>query len=151
MTHMSLALTFFRGSAIVSTPVGEGSQGVVRADIPSITRELGEHLSYLVIPSNVPKPKGSRGFSFHWSNAQRAWDVIAANDPTWRTDGAEFLVYFTKGALSPVGKPWSLREMEYVAMSLPEHPGFSSSVESGRRASVNRVVARYTAKVGIGV
>lgn len=148
---MGLTFTFFRGSAVVSIPVGEEAHGTVRADIPNITREIDAHLSYLVIPSNVSKPKGARGFSFHWSNAQRAWDVIPANDPTWRTDGAEFLVYFTKGALSPVGKPWSLREMEYVAMSLPEHPGFSSSVESGRRASATRVLARYVAKVGIGV
>jgi hypothetical protein len=140
---MDLTFTFFRGSVIVSSPVGEEAQEVVHADIPSMARELGKHLRYLVVPTNVPKPKGTKGFSFHWSNAQRAWDVIPANDPTWRTDGAEFLVYFTKSALSPLKKPWSLKEMEYVAMSLPEHPGFAQSFEASRVASVARVAAKY--------
>jgi hypothetical protein len=140
---MDLTFTFFRGSVVISPPIEDGAHGITHADIPSMARELGKHLRYLVVPASVPKPKGARGFSLHWSNAQRSWDVIPANDPTWRTDGAEFLVYFTKGALSPLGKPWSLKEMEYVAMSLPEHPGFAQSFEASRVASAICVAAKY--------
>lgn len=147
---MDLSLTFFRGSVIISPSRDDGS-GVVldNADIRSLTVALAQHLRALVIPTSVTKPRGTRGFSFHWSNAQASWDVVAWNDPSWRTDGAEFLVYFTKDALSPLGKPWSLKEMQYVAKMLPEHPGYASSMESSSRragwvqVAANRVAAKF--------
>ena len=61
--------------------------------------------------------------------------MIAANDPTWGLDGAEFLVYFKVGVLSPLGKPWTLKEMQYVAQRLPPHPGFSRAVMASRVAA----------------
>jgi len=144
VTTMDLALTFFRGSVVVSPPAGEATGVLVLdADIRTVGRELAKHLRHLVVPAIVSKPKGSRGFSFHWSNAQRAWDVVPWNDPTWHTDGAEFLMYFVKGSLSPLGKPWSLKEMEYIAKMLPEHPGFAQSFEASRVAGAICVAAKY--------
>jgi hypothetical protein len=146
---MDLALTFFRGSLIVSSPEAVGdATGVLLLDagnqIPLFVREIAKHLRYLVVPTTVTKPRGTRGFSFHWSNAQAAWDVVTWNDSSWHTDGAEFLVYFTKDALSPLGRPWSLKEMQYVAKMLPAHPGYSQSYESALRvASAIRVAMKY--------
>lgn len=142
---MNLALNFYRGSVVIFPPVAGKDWPVIipEMDIRLLTHEISKHLRTLVIPAVVAKPRGYRGFSFHWSNAQRAWDVISANDPSWQTDGAEFLVYFAKDALSPLGKPWSLKEMEYVAKTLPDHPGFANSMESSRMASASRVTAKF--------
>lgn len=142
---MDLSLTFFRGSVVVSPPRDETS-GVflADADIRSFAKEIARHLRALVTPTTVTKPRGTRGFSFHWSNAQASWDVVSWNDASWHTDGAEFLVYFTKDALSPLGKPWSLKEMQYVAKMLPEHPGYAFSMEGAARvAGAIRVAARF--------
>lgn len=87
-------------------------------------------------PKAVPKVKGFlKAFSFHWSNAQRAWSVIGVREFPWDIDGAEFVVFVGADAMSPLGKIWSLVEMQYVAKALPEHPGFANSVEGlgGRR------------------
>lgn len=134
---MKLSLTVTLGMALFnsyeqevllkSIPTAE-----VEGEIPAMAAILGRNLSTLVRGTQVTKPKGTRGFSFHWSNAQAKWDVIAANDPTWGLDGAEFLVYFKAGVMSPLGKPWTLKEMQYVAQRLPPHPGFSRAVLASR-------------------
>lgn len=128
---MELSLDFYIGHAIL-TPPREGSTYLLDVSIQTLAREIPHHYRGLLRSIQVQKPKGARGFSFHWSNAQSVWDVIPANDPTWGLDGAEFLLYFLPGALSPVGKPWSLKEMEYIAHELPAHPGS----DRGVRASV---------------
>lgn len=100
-------------------------------------------------PMSVNKVRGAvKAFSFHWSNAQRAWDVVAWRDFPWSLDGAEFILFLGRNALSPLGKPWSLAEMRYVAKKLAQHPGFASSMESGpARWAVERVAARWAAWV----
>ena len=113
--------------------------------IQTLAGLIGKNLSTLVRGRTVAKPPGSRGFSFHWSNAQATWDVIPANDPAWSLDGAEFLVYVHQKVLSPLGKPWSAKEMQYVAKHLPPHPGYSGSAESMWRSAACRVAARYLA------
>ena len=85
-------------------------------------------------PKAVPKIRGAlKAFSFHWSNAQRSWDVIGVREFPWDIDGAEFIVFVGADALSPLGKVWTLTEMKYVAKALPDHPGFANSPESGDR------------------
>jgi hypothetical protein len=137
---MKLCLTVSPGSALFTSYEQEilyksTYTAEVEGDIPSIAALLGKHLTTLVRGTHATKPKATRGFSFHWSNAQAKWDVIAANDPTWGLDGAEFLVYMKAGALSPLGKPWTLKEMQYVAQRLPPHPGFSRAVMASRVAA----------------
>jgi hypothetical protein len=73
----------------------------------------------------VMKPKGAvRAFSFQWSNAQQAWDVILVRPGEFpRTqDLAEFTLFLGPEALSPLGKLWSLVEMKYVAKALKPLP-----------------------------
>ena len=67
-----------------------------------------------------------RSFNFHWSNAQAKWDVMLNFGPD--IDGSEFVLYAPTTSLSPLGKPWSLVEMRYVAKGLVEHPGYGFSV-----------------------
>lgn len=136
---MKLCLTMSPGMALFTSSADRSPQSgscdmEVEGEINTIAARLGRQLLVLVRASHVTKPKATRGFSFHWSNAQAKWDVIAANDPTWSLDGAEFLVYFRAGALSPLGRPWTLKEMQYVAQRLPQHPGFSSAVMASRVA-----------------
>ena len=136
---MKLSLTVEPGMAIFNSYEQEVLlksifTDTVEGDIASMASLLGRHLSTLVRGTQVAKPKGTRGFSFHWSNAQAKWDVIAANDPTWSLDGAEFVVYLRASALSPLGKPWTLKEMQYIAQRLPAHPGFSRAVMAARVA-----------------
>jgi len=131
---MKLSLQFKPGSALM-TPFSEGSQGVVVEGLHDVPRALGRRLSTLVSASTATKPRGTRGFSFHWSNAQAKWDVISANDPTWALDGAEFILYVHPTALSPLNKSWTLKEMQYIAASLPPHPGFSRAVMAARVAA----------------
>jgi hypothetical protein len=91
-------------------------------------------------PNNVPKIRGAlKAFSFHWSNAQNAWDVIAVRDFPWGIDGAEFILFVGSDALSPLGKVWTLTEMKYVAKGLPRHPNAPSATSWGLR-SANRGV-----------
>ena len=129
---MKLSITTVPGSAVLA-PDPDGFEG----SITNIARELGRKLPVLVNSTTARRPKGTKGFSFHWSNAQAKWDVIPANDATWDLDGAEFVLYVRADALSPLDKPWSMKEMQYVAKNLPYHPGFGSSMEgmSGRVAS----------------
>lgn len=134
---MKLRLDFVPGSATLS-PDPEGFEG----NIPSLARFLGQKLPVLVNASSARRPRGTKGFSFHWSNAQGKWDVIPANDGTWGLDGAEFLLYVRADALSPLDKPWSMKEMQYVAKELPPHPGYASSTESWSRVA-RRVVSRF--------
>ena len=134
---MKLCLTMNPGMALFTTfedgNLLEGTCDMeVDGEINAIATRLGRQLPVLVRGSHVTKPKATRGFSFHWSNAQAKWDVISANDPTWNLDGAEFVVYFKVGVLSPLGKPWTLKEMQYVAQRLPPHPGFSRAVMASR-------------------
>lgn len=133
---MKLRLDFVPGSATL-TPDPEGFQG----DITTLARSLGGKLSVLVNASTAHRPRGTKGFSFHWSNAQAKWDVIPANDGTWPLDGAEFVLYVRADALSPLDKPWSMKEMQYVAKGLPHHPGYAASLE----AMSGRVASRYLA------
>lgn len=82
----------------------------------------------------VQKPKGKvKGFDFHWSNAQAAWDVIMVQSASWDVDGATFVVWCPPDALSPLGKMWTRTEMQYVAKDLDPHPGYGSSMEGGQR------------------
>jgi len=70
--------------------------------------------------------KSVKSFNFHWSNAQGKWDVVMNFGPN--IDGSEFVLYAPTTSLSPLGKPWSLVEMKYVAKNLTEHPGYGFSV-----------------------
>lgn len=80
-------------------------------------------------PMRVAKVKGAvKAFSFHWSNAQAAWDVIPIRDFPWGLDGAEFILFVGRKAVSPTGKLWSLTEMRYVAKKLANHPGYAFAV-----------------------
>ena len=82
------------------------------------------------MPSSVPKLRGATGaFSFHWSNAQDKWDVIRVREFPWNTDGAEFVLFVGPESLSPLGKVWTLTEMEYVAKGLTRHPGSGAGGE----------------------
>ena len=145
---MELSLNFYRGFVLVSTPDESPSGIIAEGTIRGLAREFSRHYRGLLHPGSVSRPKGvKRGFSFHWSNAQAAWDVIVLSDQTTGLDGAEFLVYFRPDALSPVGKPWSLKEMQYVASILPPHPGYAFSMEGGMGRSAARVAARF---VGAG-
>ena len=96
----------------------------------------------------IPKPPGKyRGFDFHWSNAQAAWDVITAT-PNMDVDGATFVLWcpLDGSSLSPLGRPWSLKEMQYVAKYLGQHPGYANSYEgSTYRRMAQRVAANYRA------
>lgn len=100
-------------------------------DIDGLAKTLGMGIvKHIPGDIEVPRARGSvRAFSFHWSNAQKAWDVVIWKDFPQHLDGAEFILFMGKDALSPVGKPWSLAEMLYVAKKLPHHPGFASSME----------------------
>lgn len=137
---MELSLSFYRGHVILA-PGGAGAGVTVEGNIANLAREFAKHFRSggLLHPTTVKKPRGVKGFSFHWSNAQSAWDAIRANDPSWQTDGAEFLVYVRPDALSPIKKPWSLKEMEYIASMLPPHPSYSFSMEGMSR----RVASRF--------
>lgn len=139
---MQVCLQFNPGYLHVTPGVlgGQSCDTLIEATVQDFTRELGKKLLLLVRGRTVMKPKGSRGFSFHWSNAQAKWDVIPANDPAWSLDGAEFVVYVDAKVTSPLGKSWSAKEMQYVALRLPPHPGYSMSMEGAQR-----VAARYLA------
>lgn len=137
---MQVCLQFNSGFLYVAPFVVGSCDAVTDATIQDFAQQIGRQLPLLVRGRSVSKPKGSRGFSFHWSNAQMKWDVIPANDPVWSLDGAEFLVYLDQKVVSPLGKPWSAKEMQYVAPRLPPHPGFARSWESAQR-----VAARYLA------
>ena len=105
-------------------------------DIASVTQALNAQMVRRVPPpQQVVKVRGThKAFSFHWSNAQAQWDVIMVREFPWGIDGAEFFVFTTKAAKSPLGKTWSLAEMRYVAKGLNKHPGYAQSPESARRA-----------------
>ena len=105
-------------------------------DIGALTHALDQEMVRRVPPpQQVAKARGAhKAFSFHWSNAQAKWDVIMVREFPWGIDGAEFIVFTGKKALSPVGKTWSLAEMRYVAKGLNKHPGYAQSPESARRA-----------------
>lgn len=116
-------------------------------------REVAQVLTRFMVPKLlgvggrvIPKPRGKyRGFDFHWSNGQGAWDVIAAT-PNMEVDGATFVLWcpLDGSSLSPLGRPWSLKEMQYVAKYLGPHPGFAYSYEGSRRyLSAQRVAFRY--------
>ena len=132
---MNLSLTVIPGSALLA-PSPEGFEG----NLTNLARSLGRKLGVLVNASSATKPRGTKGFSFHWSNAQAKWDVIPANDATWGLDGAEFILYVRADSLSALDKPWSMKEMQYVAKALPPHPGFGSSMRMSAR-----VAARFLA------
>jgi hypothetical protein len=135
---MDLGLHFSAGYVLVA-PAMPGDPAVADGSIADMVRLFGSHYRGLLRPWTVKKPKNTRGFSFHWSNAQAAWDVITANDPTWVLDGAEFLVYCRPDALSVAGKPWTLKDMIIISQHLPPHPGSEFAVGVGAA----RVAKRY--------
>ena len=142
---MELNLIFRPGCAL-ATPPGQGGWEdglVVEGDIQTLAKAVSRQFQALLHPGEVHKPRGARGFSFHWSNAQAKWDVIPANDPSWSVDGAEFVLYFVPGALSPLDRPWTGTEMKYMAKALPPHPGYSV----GMRAAA--LVARIHREGGL--
>jgi hypothetical protein len=141
---MELSIYITAGQATI-TPATLDPVPTIEGTIPALVKFLVSHYRGLLRPVTVQKPKGMRGYSFHWSNAQAAWSVIGANDPTWMTDGAEFLVYFAP-SLSPSGRPWTIKDMQLAAKLLPMHPGYVNSVESGDRGVwASRVADRYLA------
>jgi len=107
-------------------------------DIDELSRALNAGMiRHMPSPGNVPKVKGAvKAFSFHWSNAQAEWDVISIRDFPWGIDGAEFVLFVGRKAVSPTGRPWSLTEMRYVAKKLVNHPGFAFSVRGSLREAV---------------
>jgi hypothetical protein len=135
---MELGLHFSAGHVVIA-PATPEDPVVVDGYIELLTRAFGLHYRGLLRPMTVKKPRGTRGYSFHWSNAQNSWDVIPANDPTWMLDGAEFLVYFLPSALNPLDSPWTLKQMQYIAQKLPPHPGAAFAVGVGAA----RVAKRY--------
>ncbi len=110
-------------------------------DVASLTQALNDWvLRGVPSPQEVSKVKGAtKGFSFHWSNAQGKWHVITVPSFPWGIDGAEFILFVGRNARSPLGKAWSLTEMRYVAKNLRNHPGYAFSV----RASINRVALSF--------
>lgn len=103
-------------------------QGSVQDLTLALNRQLINRVPGTFGERSLPGGRGKvKAFSFHWSNAQGAWDVIAVREP-WSADGAEFMLYAPPTALSPLGKPWSLKEMEYVAAKLQPHSGYSFAV-----------------------
>lgn len=127
-------------------------QGYVFVNSGGTIDDLVQELNRQVIPripnpQQVGKPRGAaKGFSFHWSNGQGAWSVIAVRDYPWGLDGAEFFVFTGPKAASPVGKSWSLAEMKYVAKKLRPHPGYANSPESAFRTLTARVSRRFLAQ-----
>lgn len=112
------------GTATVS---GTGS-------VRELAKLLSRHIVHLTGAGAraVPRPRGKlKAFSFHWSNAQSEWDVIlATTDMLPHTDGSEFILFCPLTSLSPLGKPWSLVEMRYVAKYLAGHPGGEFGMKS---------------------
>ena len=100
-------------------------QGEIRDIVAQLNRLLPRMGS---APRSGIKNSTSRvkSFNFHWSNAQAKWDVVMNFGPD--IDGSEFVLYAPTTSLSPLGKPWSLTEMRYVAKELVEHPGYGFSV-----------------------
>ena len=121
METLSVTVDRNLGTIIVS---GEGS---IETLTHAINLQLISKVRYF--PSHtLPGMKGKvKAFSFHWSNAQAAWDVISVRESSWSTDGAEFILYSPPQATSPLGKPWTLKEMQYVAKKLLPHPGFANA------------------------
>lgn len=107
-------------------------------DIAELTRALNAGMVRRPPPPmKVAKARGAaKAFSFHWSNAQAEWDVISAREFPWPLDGAEFILFVGRKAVSPTGKLWSLTEMRYVAKKLANHPGFAFSVRGSLRKAV---------------
>lgn len=106
--------------------------------IKTLTDALNMHMVRRVPPpGQVPRVRGAaKAFSFHWSNAQAKWSVITApsGDFPWGIDGAEFILFVAKTAVSPLGKVWTLPEMKYVAQGLQEHPGYAWAVKAASAA-----------------
>ena len=106
-------------------------------DIDELARELNRNMViHVPAPMDVPKVRGAvKAFWFSWSNGQAAWDATPWKDFPWHLDGAGFFVFCGQKALSPLGRPWTAAEMNYVAKKLAPHPGYASSPESaaGRR------------------
>lgn len=100
-------------------------QGEIRDIVTQLNRLLPRMTS---MPRSGIKnsTKSVKSFNFHWSNAQGKWDVVMNFGPV--IDGSEFVLYAPTTSLSPLGKPWSLVEMKYVAKNLTEHPGYGFSV-----------------------
>jgi len=118
--------------------------------IDGVAHGLGAGIvKHVPSPMVVPKVRGAgKAFSFHWSNASAAWDVIVWKDFPAHLDGAEFILFTGRTALSPLDKPWSLAEMRYVATRLPPHPGYASSYEGGQaRRAAEQVALRFVAGV----
>jgi hypothetical protein len=118
-------------------------------DIDELARALSAGMvRNIPSPMSVSKLRGAvKAFSFHWSNGQAAWDVISVTrDLPWGLDGAEFVLFIGRNALSPVGKLWTLSEMRYVAKKLVDHPGYAGSMEGGQRrfhGSVDRLARQF--------
>jgi hypothetical protein len=105
------------------------------------TTELAREISHNMVlrlhgtPAVVHWQKGAvRAFSFHWSNGSAAWSVIRLPKAEFpmSQDGADFILFLSPTALSPLGSLWTIIEMKYVAKALRQHPGFAGSPEGGR-------------------
>lgn len=100
-------------------------QGEIRDIVAQLNRLL-PRLSSMPRSGIKNSTKSVKSFNFHWSNAQGKWDVVMNFNSD--IDGSEFVLYAPTTSLSPLGKPWSLMEMKYVAKNLTEHPGYGFSV-----------------------
>ncbi len=106
--------------------------------VETLTEKLGKALtgrmSYGV--KTVMKAPGTvKAFNFSWSNGQARWHVMPLRDFPYEQDGSEFTLLIGKDALSPLGRPWSLIEMQYVAKHLRAHPLFDNAADFRRRAA----------------
>ena len=103
--------------------------------IEEIAKELTSHyLRYPPRAMDIHVIKGAvKVFSFRWSNAQRAWDVVIIPKGAfpYSNDGAEIILAIGPEAKSPLNRLWSITEMRYVAKKLRQHPGYANSMERG--------------------
>lgn len=114
------------------------TKGLLTLNKPQSLLDVRNKLNQFCIPKffsgsrTLSRPKGTVWYSFHWSNAQRAWDVIRESDSVVSADGADLLVAVAKSAIdSTTGKPFALRDMQAMARFLREHGSYGSSMEGG--------------------
>jgi hypothetical protein len=136
--EMRVAARYLRRCATETLTYDRNHGFVVLRDSQDDIQGLAHRLNQTVVrnppdPGSTPWLRGAvKAYSFHWSNAQAAWDVITARQFPWSLDGAEFILFVGSGAVSLLGKPWGLSEMKYVARALDHHPGYAGSMEYGR-------------------
>lgn len=114
------------------------TKGLLTLNKPQSLLDVRNKINQFCIPKffsgsrTLSRPKGTVWYSFHWSNAQMAWDVIREKDSVVSVTGADLLVAVAKSAIdSTTGKPFTLRDLQVLARFLREHGSYSSSMEGG--------------------